>query len=236
MGAAAVIIRGKRAGALKRPSIVANPEACLHEALRRFGEEMVIQEFIYRIWWTHSDIRVGVSFMNIELSRAPTAEKPIVRNLSQFYLYEFSKYMPSIRLEAQRGLYDGLPDLDAYWDDPNRVAFILRVDGELAGFALVIKGTSDQPHQIGEFFVLQKFSGRGIGKSVAQQIFDMLPGDWLIHEMWNNDAAQAFWRSAVNTYTKGHYEEYYDEHRRPFQKFSARREFRESSPSNSLRG
>lgn len=160
--------------------------------------------------------------LRVELSKATRAEKPIVDNLSQFYLYEFSQYLPSIRLDNQRGLYDGLPDVDAYWDDPNREPFILRVNGELAGFALVIKGTSDEPHQIGEFFVLQKFGGKGVGKSAARQIFDMFPGNWLIHEMWNNYKAQAFWRSVVDAYTHGHYEEYYDAQRRPFQKFSKR--------------
>ncbi|MGU3471836.1 GNAT family N-acetyltransferase [Paenibacillus sp. D51F] len=158
--------------------------------------------------------------MHIELTKALLAEKPIVHNLSQFYLYEFSKYMPAIMLEEHSGLYDGLPDLDEYWDNPNREPFILRVNGELAGFVLVIKGTVDEPNQIGEFFVMEKFGGKGVGKAVAKSIFDMFPGNWLIHEMWNNYKAQAFWRSLVNSYTNGKYQEYYDEHRRPFQKFS----------------
>lgn len=113
--------------------------------------------------------------MQVELSQATMAEKPIVGNLSQFYLYEFSQYMPSLRLEEHCGLYDRLPDLDAYWNDPNREPFIIRVDGELAGFALVIKGVSDEPHQIGEFFVIQKFVGKGVGKTVAQKNFRYVP-------------------------------------------------------------
>ena len=157
--------------------------------------------------------------LRIKLSKASIAEKSIIDNLSQFYLYEFSQYMSSIRLQDQSGLYTALPDLDTYWGDPNRVPFILRVEEELAGLALVIKGVSDQPHQIGEFFVLQKFGGKGVGKFAAQELFAMFPGNWLIHQMWNNYKAHAFWRSVVNAYTSGHYEEYYDEHRRPFQKF-----------------
>lgn len=167
-----------------------------------------------------SKISTGqVSLVHGELSKAAMAEKPIGDNLSQFYLYELSQYMPAIRLEEPRGLYDGLPDLDAYWDDPTRAPFILRVDGELAGFALVIKGASRESHQIGEFFVLQTFGGQGVGKAAARQIFDRFPGHWLIHELWNNYRAQAFWRSVVHAYTNGHYEEYYDGQRRPFQKF-----------------
>lgn len=161
--------------------------------------------------------------MNIELTKATLQEKPIAHNLSQFYLYEFSRYKHDIKLEVNNGLYNGLPDLDEYWDNPNREPFILRVDKELAGFVLVIKGTFDSPNQIGEFFVMEKFGGKGIGKTIARRIFDMFPGDWLIHEMWNNYKAQAFWRSIVNSYTNGKYQEYYDEHRRPFQKFSTQK-------------
>lgn len=162
-----------------------------------------------------------VSYLRIELVRATIAEKPIIDNLSQFYLYEFSQYMPSLCLDESRGFYDGLPDLDAYWDDPNREPFVVRVEGELAGFVLVKKGVAGAPHEIGEFFVTQKFNRKGVGTSVAQRIFDMFPGPWLIHQMWNNYKAQAFWRQVVNAYTDGHYEEYYDDRRRPFQKFSS---------------
>ena len=78
-------------------------------------------------------IAVGkVSLLHVELSKATITEKPVVHNLAQFYLYEFSQYMPSIRLDADRGVYEGLPDLDEYWEHPNREPFLLRVDGELA--------------------------------------------------------------------------------------------------------
>lgn len=164
-----------------------------------------------------------MSYLHIELTRATIEEKPIIDNLSQFYLYEFSQYLPSLSLDESRGLYDGLPDLDAYWDDPNRQPFIVRVDGELAGFVLVKKGEADEPYEMGEFFIMQKFGRQGVGTSVAQSLFDMFPGPWLIHQMWNNYKAQAFWRRVVNAYTNGHYEEYYDERRRSFQKFSSER-------------
>lgn len=102
----------------------------------------------------------------IELRVATICEKPTVDHLAQFYLYEFSQYMPSIVLDHE-GRYTGLPDLDAYWDSPNHVPFLIHVDGELAGFALIIKGTDGAPHQVGEFFVVKKFSGKGVGTSIA---------------------------------------------------------------------
>ncbi len=85
------------------------------------------------------------------------------------------------------------------------------------------QGQADEPYEMGEFFIMQKFGRRGVGTAVAQSLFDRFPGPWLIHQMWNNYKAQAFWRRVVNAYTNGHYEEYYDERRRPFQKFSSER-------------
>lgn len=160
--------------------------------------------------------------MHIELSKATLEEKSLVHNLSQFYLYEFSNYLPAIQLEAD-GLYTGLPNLDTYWNDPNREAFIVRVNEELAGFVLVIKGVDDEPSEIGEFFIMSKFGGKGVGKTIAIKIFELFPGNWLVHQMWNNYRAQAFWRSVIRAYTDGQYHEYYDEQRRPFQKFSNHR-------------
>jgi predicted acetyltransferase len=159
--------------------------------------------------------------MHIELIEAFKNQKDIIHNLSQFYLYEFSNYMPIIKLEGN-ALYGGLPDLDDYLNLENRTAFIIQVDDELAGFVLVKKGHDDIPNEIGEFFVVKKFSNKGIGKTVATRIFDRYPGKWLIHQMWNNYKAQAFWRNVVNTYTNGNYREYYDERRRPHQEFIAK--------------
>jgi len=157
--------------------------------------------------------------LQIKITRAALEEKHIIHNLSQLYLYEFSQYMPAIKLESN-GVYNGLPDLDDYWESPHREPFIIHVNDELAGFVLVIKGSDDAPNEIGEFFIMNKFGGKGVGKFVAHTIFNMFPGNWLIHQMWNNYRAQAFWRSVVNAYTNGRYQEYYDEKRRPFQKFS----------------
>lgn len=123
-------------------------------------------------------------FMQIELKTASNEEKSVVANLSQYYLYELSKYMSGIQA-GDAGLYHGLPDLDAYWEEPNRYAFIIRVDEELAGFVLVVQGSlEDERNEIGEFFVMQKFNGKGVGTTVAKQVFDSFPGKILNKAAW----------------------------------------------------
>lgn len=174
-------------------------------------------EIVFHIHLSNQRRRV---FLHIELTKAIPKEKPIVQNLSQFYLYEFSKCTPAIKLEGNIGLYDGLPDLDGYWDTPNREPFIIRVNRELAGFVLAIKGTFNSPNQIGEFFVMKKFCGKGVGRQWPEEFLICFPATGSFMKCGIIIMLKRFGVVIVNSYTDGKYQEYYDEHRRPFQKFS----------------
>lgn len=63
----------------------------------------------------------------------------------------------------------------------------MRVDGRLAGFALLRRGTcfperdvlsDDSGMMITEFFVMRKYRRQGIGKQVARELFECYPGRW----------------------------------------------------------
>ena len=58
-----------------------------------------------------------------------------------------------------------------------------------------------------EFFVLRKYRGRGVGASVATQLFDRFPGKWEVRELAQNVAALAFWRAVIARYTDGRFVE-----------------------------
>jgi predicted acetyltransferase len=75
-----------------------------------------------------------------------------------------------------------------------RKAFLFRVEGALAGFALVFTG---EPHDIAEFFVLRKYRGRGVGAQAAAFLFGQFPGRWTVRQQLTNPAATAFWRKAI---------------------------------------
>lgn len=159
---------------------------------------------------------------NIEIQKVKLEEKRILQNIIEFYIYEFSRFVNIIELnEEGRYGYDGLND---YWVNPDRHPFFIRVSGKLAGFALVHAAEAKQDqqsptHSIREFFVLQKYSGSGVGKVVAKRIFDLFPGQWEVTQIKQNYPAQAFWRSVISEYTNGKYKERYDEHRRSVQEF-----------------
>ena len=72
--------------------------------------------------------------------------------------------------------------------------FLLRVDGQWAGFVLVRVG---EPHDVAEFFILRKYRRHGVGTVAARLVFARFPGDWQVRQMRANAAATTFWRQAI---------------------------------------
>jgi predicted acetyltransferase len=72
--------------------------------------------------------------MKIQIDLANKSEQPILENLMQLYLYDFSEMCGDDCDERGLFEYEYLP---RYWIEPERHPFLIRVDGKLAGFALV---------------------------------------------------------------------------------------------------
>ncbi|MFC4653127.1 GNAT family N-acetyltransferase [Lactococcus nasutitermitis] len=125
------------------------------------------------------------------------SEKEILRNLLEKYLYEFSQYCDDEVNEL--GLY-GYDYLDCYWTEKNRFPFFIRVDGNLAGFALVndypeIKAETD--FTMAEFFVIYKYRHTGIAQAVARDLFEKFQGKWQLMYNPKNVISQKFWTKIV---------------------------------------
>lgn len=127
----------------------------------------------------------------VEVIEAGVAEKPVVRNLLELYLHDFSVFTGADVDADGRFGYDYL---DAYWHDPERAPFLLRVGGRWAGFALVRTG---EPHDMAEFFVMRKYRRAGVGFAAARALFARFPGAWQVRQMRANADATAFWRRAI---------------------------------------
>ena len=148
--------------------------------------------------------------MNIEIREAGIQEKPVLRNLTELYRYDSSEFDGED--VGEHGLFV-YRYFDHYWTEPGRHAFIVRVSGRLAGFAMVRAigaGEGDPIHQIAEFFIMRKYRRQGVGARVAHRIFDMFPGRWRVAEEEANTPAQAFWRKVISGYTGGSFKEIRD--------------------------
>jgi predicted acetyltransferase len=146
--------------------------------------------------------------MNIELTKATLSEKPVLANLLELYLHDFTEYDGADVGPDGRFGYDFL---DAYWTEAARTPLVARVDGNLAGFALLKRGSTllndpDIMH-VSEFFIMRKYRRRGAGSETARRMFDLFPGRWEVSEMAANLPAQAFWRKVIGAYTSGRFEE-----------------------------
>ena len=147
--------------------------------------------------------------MDISISLASIEQKPILRNMLELYIYDFSEYAGFDLSEL--GLF-GYRYLDHYWTDANRFPFLVRVDSKLAGFALVSQ--FDDKTEFSEFFVMRKYRRQGIGAVVARDLFAKFPGAWEVTQLQDNLAAQQFWRTVIGQVTNGEFRERIDRDRR----------------------
>ncbi len=144
--------------------------------------------------------------MEVEIIEAGEDLKGVVMNLALYYAHDFTEFV------GFRCPDDGLfrtGHWDKYWCEPDRWAFLVRVDGEPAGFVLVGPDGSqpESQYDVGEFFIMRKFRGRGIGQRVAFSIFGRFPGRWEVRQLVQNPPATAFWRKVIDRYTGGDFRE-----------------------------
>jgi len=95
-------------------------------------------------------------------------------------------------------------DFKIYFEDNSRKAYLIKVYDEVAGFVLINKvvTSKDSEWNVGEFFVLGKFQGHGIGRDVAKKVWGLHPGKWEVSVIPENISAQKFWESVIYNFTR----------------------------------
>jgi predicted acetyltransferase len=129
--------------------------------------------------------------MTVEVLEAVDDDRAVIRRLIQLYHYDFSEFDGSDVDSHGEFLHRYF---DEYWNDSDRKAFLFRVDGAWAGFALVFTG---EPRGIAEFFVMRKYRRHGVGSQAAAHLFERFPGRWTVRQKLLNPPATAFWRKAI---------------------------------------
>ncbi|TYS50965.1 GNAT family N-acetyltransferase [Bacillus infantis] len=159
--------------------------------------------------------------MTVTLSLCPYEDKTVLSNLIQLYRYDSSEFEGHIL--SQHGLYS-YKYLDHQWTEEYRRPFIVKVDGEIAGFVLVILdvprdftklivildvprdftklSNREKTNVISDFFIMRKFRGRGIGRHVAFSIFEQFKGAWEVRQTSENKPAYAFWKKVIAEFTQ----------------------------------
>lgn len=146
--------------------------------------------------------------LSVDVAPARVDEAPILANLVQLYLYDFTELGGPPMGDDGRFDYGGLDD---YWRQEGRFPFLIRVDGALAGFVLVaarrLFEEGDDGHELTELFVTRRYRRRGVGRSAAAQVLRRFPGPWYVGMLATNAPAVQFWRKVIGELTNGRYEE-----------------------------
>lgn len=138
----------------------------------------------------------------VTLVRATERDAPLLANLLELYVHDLSSaFDVEIGADGRFG-YDKLP---LYWKEPDcRWAHRIERGGRVAGLALVVRGSpaSDDPDvlDVAEFFVLRRQRRSGVGREAAFQLWDAMPGRWIVRVWERNEAALAFWRETIGAY------------------------------------
>ena len=142
---------------------------------------------------------------NIELIAATQeADQRKIENLLQFYMYDFSEWLPISF--GQDGKFFIHPKAD-YWANAGTHAYFISVDGEIAGFATIDTDVvdSDTKFSIGYFFVARRFRATGAGTLAAEMLLQRFPGTWQIYHVNANTGAGAFWKKVVPRLSWGNF-------------------------------
>jgi predicted acetyltransferase len=126
-----------------------------------------------------------------------------VRRLVQLYIYDLAGDRWDVETD---GTFGSPAWHRRFWTRRGRNHFVIRVDGKLAGFALV----RNRAHfagigvrEVSEFFVLRKYRRRGVGTRAARMLFGRFPGRWEVAELTWNVAARRFWHRVIRRCATG---------------------------------
>jgi predicted acetyltransferase len=136
----------------------------------------------------------------IEVRQVDRSCEAIVRNLLEHYCHDMAEWF---LLDAHEdGSYRYLPD--QVWSDGVDV-HLAYLSGIPIGFALV---GSAAPYaadagakDLKEFFVVRRHRRSGIGRMLAERVWNLYPGKWLVRVYHGNRPALPFWRAAIGAYT-----------------------------------
>jgi predicted acetyltransferase len=129
----------------------------------------------------------------------PLCEKARFWTEFQNYLSELATFTAQTRSSSELAY----PWFDHYWADSNcRWPFWGKVNGEIAGLALVRRDETDHRIEMSEFYVRPSRRRRGVGCDFARRLFHRFPGEWKLSQVQSNAIAVHFWHGVLDGYVR----------------------------------
>ncbi|CAM4074391.1 MULTISPECIES: GNAT family N-acetyltransferase [Pseudomonas] len=113
--------------------------------------------------------------------------KPALEREKQHFEAMLPEYLRELGVDGD------YPYLPLYWQEPGRFAYLLLVEDEIAGFALVRQQPERAVYELAEFYVVSAYRLAGVGHAAAQGLFDLHRGPWELSVLADNLAGLRFW-------------------------------------------
>lgn len=141
----------------------------------------------------------------IALISATISDYSVVHQMAEYYAHALSFNCEVI---SERCYFRNV-DFGNYITNPDRSAYLVKVNDEVAGFVLIHQSGIFPETQwvMGEFFILGEFQGKGVGREVARQIWSMHQGMWEVSIIPENKTAYSFWLNVISNYMDKEYAE-----------------------------
>ncbi len=140
--------------------------------------------------------------MKVELIKAESPE--IIMNLFQYYIYDMSEYTGfSPNPNGTYTVDESVVHLNDYWTKADHYPFYIKVDDQIAGFSLIRKyPNSKEYYDMGQFFILRKYKGRGVGRKAFECAIGNFPGKWITRVLPHNRGAYKFWNKVIREFSE----------------------------------
>jgi ribosomal protein S18 acetylase RimI-like enzyme len=124
--------------------------------------------------------------VDVRLREAGLEDREELRRLLGDYLFEFD------------GRTEPYPYFDAYWQEPERVPYLVEANGHVAGLCLIRR--RDDGWDIAEFTVVPEHRRSGVGRAAVEALAELARARGALHLVAkvhpDNRDALAFWLAA----------------------------------------
>lgn len=137
----------------------------------------------------HNGIEIGLCW-------ADKKEKQLMINMFSLYLHDLSEYTDHLYMD-ENGLFQ-CHDIDLFWDNEKYIPYFITIGKQVIGFVILLRGhqavLDNYDFDFYELFILRQYRKMGIGKFIAQMVFELHPGLYNVSVLIRNTRAINFWR------------------------------------------
>ena len=137
----------------------------------------------------------------INLQTVQVADRDLLWNINQKYLYEMTLYYPD-PMDSSGNFQYG--HFEEYFTDPKRLAYFIQNDDTLVGFAMLcpysyIEQSPD--YTMAEFTIFPSYRRKHFATDAVTLIFSKHHGNWEIKYNEKNIAAKNLWNAVTAPYS-----------------------------------